>query len=534
MQAIIPSPTPPSIPVAPILRPPPPARPRRRSLSLPLPALLNKVHLMAEAGAGKSRWLGRALTWQLFLYGIPTVVIDPTGGTVDNFFDKLMRLPRELQIRLWRRVLYVDMSGKGGYVVPFPLYYRLSSHDSLNDIAQRYLEVVERLDPYLKTASVMGLNAIVNLGTWSGMLLAALDCQITEAADLISHPGRWQRRFKTASSRSPDVKPAIEFFQEFGDLKPDVRARRSESFLTKIQPFLADKTMAAMFGASEPGILWDRVVDQRQVVLLDFRHELNANRKRFKLLWCFRFLVDYFKFRGVAGRRKPVALIIDEITQLLGFGQEQSIMAEDIEELVSVIARNYGVYLTIAHQNLAQLNSERIQKCLMTMGTQLVGVQTDPESAQLLAQYFHRYDPYLVKRYERVWMSDPLGPYVVDLRPIEFTIDEQTLLSSYEFMDLDKFEFMVRAPQQEGSLRAPLRKISMADLDRGLYPDEALVADARRQLAERDGRPVEEVLAEIEARRRIPTTRVLPQPETEDIVPESELVEVAAPEMWGG
>jgi len=533
MQAIIPSPAPPSMPVAPILRPPPPARPRRRRLGLPLPALLNKVHLMAEAGAGKSRWLGRALTWQLFACGIPTVVIDPTGGTVDNFFDKLMRLPRELQVRLWRRVLYVDMSGRGGYVVPFPLYYRLSPNDSLNDIAQRYLEVVERLDPYLKTASVMGLNAIVNLGTWSGMLLAALGYQITEADDLICHPERWQRRFKTALALSPDVEHAVEFFQGYKDLKPDVRARRSESFLTKIQPFLADKTMAAMFGASEPGILWDRVIDQRQVVLLDFRHELNATRKRFKLLWCFRFLVDYFKFRGVAGRRKPVALIIDEITQLLGFGQEQSIMAEDIEELVSVIARNYGVYLTIAHQNLAQLNSERIQKGLMTMGAQLVGVQTDPESAQLLAQYFHRYDPYAVKRYERVWMSGDFGPFVVDHRPIEFTIEEQALLSSYKFMDLDKFEFLVRAPQQEGSLRAPLRKITMTDLDRGLYPDEALVADARRQLAKRDGKPVAEVLDEIAARQPGSKHHSLPRPEPCCPMPGPESAAAVAPELWG-
>ena len=167
MRALVPSPTPPSLPVAPLLRKPPPPpspKPNRRLLSLSLDALLNKIHLMAEAGAGKSRWLGRCLTWQLFLYGIPTVVIDPTGGVVDNFFDKLIRLPREVQPSLWKRVIYADLSGKGGYVPAFPLFYRLSEDDSLYDIAQRYVEVVERLDPYLKTASVMGLNAIINIG----------------------------------------------------------------------------------------------------------------------------------------------------------------------------------------------------------------------------------------------------------------------------------------------------------------------------------------------------------------------------------
>jgi hypothetical protein len=458
---------------------------------------------MAEAGAGKSRWLGRVLAWQLLLHRIPTIVIDPTGGVVDNFLDKLIRLPREYQEQLWPRVIYVDMSGKGAYTVPFPLYYRLADRDSLYDIAQRYIEVVERLDPYLKTASVQGLNAIIALGTYSGMLLAALGYQITEAQDLIRRPEAWDGRLERALSISPEVKPAVEFLRSFGDLKPDARSRRSESFLSKIQPFIAEPTMAAMFGAAEPGVSWQQVVDGGQIVLLDFRDELNATRRRFKLLWCFRTLVDFFKLRGVAGRNHPVGLVIDEVTQLLGFGAvEHSVMAEDIEELTSVVARNYGVYLAIAHQNLPQLCSERIQKALMAMGIQMIGVQTDPESAQYLASYFVRYQPLKVKRYERVWMSDLAGAYVVDLRPIEFTPEEQTLLNSYTFMELGQFEFLVRAPKQEGNLQASLQPLSIGRLDQGLYPDQEMVIQARKLLMKRGWRPVRTVLAEISARQR--------------------------------
>jgi hypothetical protein len=179
-------------------------------------------------------------------------------------------------------------------------------------------------------------------------------------------------------------------------------------------------------------------------------------------------------------------------------------MAEDIEELVSVIARNYGVNLTIAHQNLPQLSSERIQKTLMTMGTQMIGVQTDPESAQYLADYFYRYQPYDVKRYERVWMNDPFGPYVIDHRPVEFTPEEQTLLNSYDFMDLRRFQFLVRASAREGDSQAPLRRVSIARFDAGLYPDEGLVTRARELLMRRDGRPVRKVLAEIAARQQGP------------------------------
>jgi hypothetical protein len=443
---------------------------------------------------------------------------------VDNFFDKLMRLPREHQEQLWRRVLYVDMSGKGGYTVSFPLYYRLSSHDSLYDMAQRYIEVVERLDPYLRTASVQGLNAIINLGTYCGMVLAALGYQITEAQDLIRRPEAWEGRLERALSLTPEVKPAVDFIRGFHDQKPDARARRSESFLTKIQPFTAEPTMAAMFGASEPGISWEQMVKRGQVVLLDFRDELNVGRKRFKMLWCFRFLGDFFKLRGVAGRKQPVGFVIDEVTQLLGFGAaEHSVMAEDIEELASVVARNYGVYLIIAHQNLPQLSSERIQKALMAMGIQMIGVQTDPTSAQYLAEYFYRYQPYKVKRYERVWMSIFNEPHVIDHRPVEFTPEEQTLLNSHTFMELGKFEFLVRAPRREGDLQAPLRRVSITALDHGLYPNEELVAQARELLMKRRGRPVGEVLREIAARCH----------RSVNLCPPVVSEELSAPRFWG-
>jgi hypothetical protein len=184
--------------------------------------------------------------------------------------------------------------------------------------------------------------------------------------------------------------------------------------------------------------------------------------------------------------------------------------------LVSVIARNYGVYLTIAHQNLPQLGSERIQKALMTTGVQMIGVQRDPESAQFLADYFYRYQPYDVKRYERVWMSAPFGgPFVIDHRPVEFTPEEQTLLNSYDFMNLKRFQFLVRAPTREGDSQAPLRRVSIAKLDSRLYPDEGLVTRARHLLMKRDGRPVRKVLAEIAARQQGSVVSLFSPQETE-------------------
>src|SRR5262245_16010028 len=91
------------------------------------------THVVATKGVGKSRLMGVGFAWQDFRRGIPTVILDPNGPTIDYFIWKLLCQPEEVQRLIWKRVIYVDMSGKGGHIVPFPLYYRLAD-ESLFEI----------------------------------------------------------------------------------------------------------------------------------------------------------------------------------------------------------------------------------------------------------------------------------------------------------------------------------------------------------------------------------------------------------------
>ncbi|MFN8495573.1 MAG: hypothetical protein U0350_48720 [Caldilineaceae bacterium] len=501
-------------------------------------ARLNGWHLMGGPGSGKSRVAGRFIGWSDFINGSPLVMIDPTGGTIDNFLDKLihlpyilhdqlhMHLPDAVYEQLWERIQYVDMS-RQDVIVPFPLYYRLTTDESLYVTAQRFLDVVRRIDVALQEAPIEGFNALYKVGTYTGMILAALGLQITEAEDLIRHPDRWKARFEQAQAAYPEVRPAVEFFREFAT-KPELRTRRSEAFLTKILAFSADPSMAAIFGATTPGIDWTQVIAKRQAVLLDFRGELSFELRRFKLLWCLTYLVTFLKQRGFAGRQAPLSLFIDEVTQLLGFRtQEQAMMAEDLEELISVVARNYGVWLTIAHQSLTQLD-QRIQSALMRMGTQMIGSTPDPDDALYLARQFLKYDPYWVKKTETVWMtlpenvaaqtlpwlwksqealvsamvSDRPMPVPIDRRTIEFTPEEQTLLLANQFQHLGRFQFLTRRAATEGQITGSLHLLDIARLDQSLYPDEAQMVAVRRRLHQRSGTPLATLLSEIEGRRR--------------------------------
>jgi hypothetical protein len=383
-------------------------------------------------------------------------------------------------------------------------------NESLYTISQRYLDIIRRVDPYLVTASVQGWNALWRIGTYVGMILAALNLQITEAESLIRDPEAWRPRLAQALTIYPELAPAVSFFTEqFLEWREADRAAKTDAFLTKISLFSLDPVMTAMFGANQPGINWARVMQERTAVLLDFRHEHDLERRRFKMLWAFNYLLDFIKHRG-AGRHQPISLIIDELTGLTNFQGPDgaSLFAQDLDELINVIARNYRVWLTIAHQEMFQIDG-RTAKTLLTMGTQIFGATSDMDAAISLARQFFPLDLYKVKRYEAIYTSYRGETEVIDQRPVEFSIEEQQYLKGYDIKDQGTLHFLIRSATAEGDVRGRVQRVSLTNLDRNIWVNEALVQQARELLSRRDGLPVRQVLAEVQARFPAREERIL-------------------------
>jgi hypothetical protein len=66
-------------------------KPEKKNQSLPLSARAMGIYILGSRGSGKSRLSGKVIAWQDYRSEIPLVVIDPLGGTIDNFLDKLVR-----------------------------------------------------------------------------------------------------------------------------------------------------------------------------------------------------------------------------------------------------------------------------------------------------------------------------------------------------------------------------------------------------------------------------------------------------------
>lgn len=474
-------------------------------------ALKTGLHLLGSPGTGKSRALGRYLIWQLFLLGFPIVVLDPSGGIVLNLIDKIRNLPLELRSKLWPRIRYIDV-GATDYIVPSPLYERRPG-DTLFAVANRLPAVLRRQDPQLQSAPILGWNSVQQCAIYAGQLAAALGRQIDFVADLIDQPRAYKEELRQALFRHPELAPAVTYFRELMDPNSGpLRERRTATFRGKLLPFLADPTMLAGFATSQPGVDWSQVIHNKELVIIDFQHEHDPERTQFKMTWWFRNVIDFAKQRGMAGRGQEFFFVIDEITRLLGqrSGDGHSILAEDLEELVAVLGRNYGANVILAHQNLSQVD-ERIRNILMQCGTQMIGNITNPDDAAYLARQFFRYDPYAEKKQEPVWMNvvridhngfplDYSWPKVIDYKSVEFSADEQL----YGLMDkfrLPRFQFLVRPAVGEGTISNNLYRMSIERLDAGQYPDATEVGRILDYLRQKDGIPVEELVAEISSRR---------------------------------
>lgn len=471
-------------------------------------ALKTGIHVMGGPGTGKSRLVGREIAWLAVLFQLPLLIIDGVGGCIDNFLHTLSRLPFAWRRPLARHIRYIDV-GATDSLVPTQLYYRLSPQDTLFAIANRLPSIIERMDEDLKSAPILGLNSLKECAVNAGMIAAALNRQLDFVVDLVRNPRLYKEDLRQAGAMHPELQTAVAYFRDLmDDGKQSLREKRTGSFLSKLLPFTADRLNLARYAASRPGIDWEEVERKRLMVLIDLRHVQDPDQQQFAYLWYFKQFTDYITYRGMKGRENEFLLVLDEISKMLRFRTREgkSLLEDDINDLLTVIGRNYGVNVVIAHQNLMQVN-EGVQNALMQMGTQCIGRLPNPKDAQIVAEQLLTYDPYLIKKLEPIWMNVSTGlrgmsaPTIVDYRTVEFTLDEQIRILVDRLKNLDRFQFLLQRAQGEGRNAATTRLLPLDTLDPGQYPQEEEIARIRALFRQRCGVPVEEVLQELEQRK---------------------------------
>jgi hypothetical protein len=456
--------------------------------------------IVAPPGAGKTRLLGRRIVWWDFCRGVPQLVLDPVGGLRDQLFDVIARLPREAQPAFWRRIRYVDVAGRFGFVQQNPLYYRVGD-ESFYVASQRFVETIRRIDPSLQSASVLGFNAFASVATKVGMVLLAVGEQLPAAFPLLDHPEALRPRLERLARDEPEVAEACRWLlTAYQELPPREKHQQTMTFRRKAEPFVLDPVLAAQFCRAPRTVDLTEAVARRWLVLYDFSGVTDPERKRFGLVWLFRQAME-FAHRRRPGRQAPFGVVVDELTYLLPADARQGDpLGEDLMELITRLGRNKGLWITLSLQGVDQL-SATAQQALAYCTAYVLGSTPNLDWAMEVAKRFRKWDPQWVRKTE-THLSGGGGRNdlpIVNERDIEFTIEEQRYLHAWRQMELPRYHFYVATPSQEGSPPRSLSRISIAGVDPGCHPIPAVVEEAARRLAVRDGRPVANVLTEIAA-----------------------------------
>lgn len=537
-----------------------PPNPKRTHV-IPLETRKLGIVIIGGKGTGKSRVTAREILHQDFWQGVPSVVIDPLGTISDEFLDKVLRtlhalrrqraLSSEEERLIWQRIRYIDMSGRNGLVTKWPIYQK-QPDQSYSDASADFISILEMLDPELQKAPRSGRNAVIEIGKPVGILMTALGLGVTEAQEMLTLPKkeflkRWEKPLQDlrAETSAREVRQAVDFMlHKYAKLDANHTERVTSAFLTKLSLF-DDDTVVAMYSAAEPSIDWQAVVNGRQTILLDFRNETNPLKRRFKLLHVFISFRNYL-IRRELRQTRPVAIIVDELAELYGLDEqaENRVFGTEIVKLVDQYARNKNCWPTLMLQHPAQVDERSLQS-LLSCGTIVVGDIANYDQAEMLAKTFYAIDPHLVKRYhytylqvggtfqhilsDRLRYTSPPVYEMVPTNPVEYTPQEQIMLLAKQFMTLGRFRFLVKIPKLEGDRSGVMKLADFNNWDREVWVDKPAVATLRQHLLQQAGLPIEEVLAEIEARGRVPRKPVVTQDKLELSEEETEAFAPAAP-----
>ena len=492
---------------------------------LPDAALANGIRILATSGTGKTQ-LGVWLLFTALLKRRPFIVFDPTKGLINGFLTWIQHycqssgLSGYQQEQFYNRIVYCDLSGRSGYVMPFSLFQRYGQ-EPLSAVADRVMNWVSGMMPSAHSAPIEGYSSIVKTLYPACMIAAALqpDIQVTEIPDLLRHPqsGRWKQRFAQALATHPiETAEAVSYFQhEFAKLDKATRERRLNLLEVVLQPFRYSLPIRAMFGASSGWLDFDQVIAQEKIVLVD-ASGLEGEYQQQVLNWILLYsFAPYIRNRG-DGRARPIGAMIDEVTRFFFDSPEAMVaFAHRFGELVHVLRRYGGIHpLCVIHQTVSQLH-EQLAAHLAALGNQIIGKPADYASALLLVEQLLGYQPY-VKRWDPIYMNlTDIGPRVIDYRPQEYNRQEILQIQAERLIRLKKLHFLTRLTKTEGGGQGPLRLLNIEPL-LGPWPDELALQQRRQALAAASGVSVQQVVAEIQARVPVQQSATVQERATDD------------------
>ena len=472
--------------------------------TIPDSARSGGLAIFAPPGWGKSRLLGRRISFQDTMRGTGQVVIDVIGQTIDNLLDKVLYLPRDRQVEIGRRLVYCNMRGVEvngeTYVCPWPILFQRHPSEPLDTAASRIIDLIDKTDRNLKTASVMGMNRLSPQLKSFGICLTALGEPMVAVFDMLERPQTWEGKI-SALAADPECKEAANYALAFFAQSKSKQIEETGVLKNKLSFLRFNPVNRTMFSTSPPLIDWEEVVKKGKTVLIDLRG-IKGEALELKLFWVWNTLTEYIIERSRSC--PPFSIVLDELSFFVrGHALNTDLISEEFRELIQVRKRNANIWLTAATQEMAEL-PQAILTASLQMGNLLFGATVEDETALRLSGRFDTIDPLKLKD-SRVLMgfrpegysTDPYAPRTYGITGEQktfYTFDEQKEMESGKYKALHKEDWFFAQIQAEGHVPTQIRKVTTRNLDPGQFVNEQLVRRLKARLMIRDGVKVQGVV----------------------------------------
>jgi hypothetical protein len=336
-----------------------------RAVSLPLPQRLRHVHVVGATGTGKSTLL-LSMIMQDIEAGRGVALLDPHGDLVDGI---LGRLPEN---RLQDVVLFDP--GDAEYPIAFNI---LAAHSEL----ERTLLSSDLVGIFRRLATSWGdqMNSV-----FANAILAILES--STGGTLLD-----LRRFLVDAAFRKAFLPSVsdpEIVYYWQHEYPLLRGTPQAPILTRLDAFLRPKLIRNMVGQQENRLDFARIMNEGKIVLARLSHGAIGEENSYllgALLVAKLHQVALARQDQEASTRRPFFLYADEF---------QHFVTPSLARLLSGV-RKYGLGLTLAHQDLAQLggrSDELASAVLANAGTRIV-FRVGQSDAKFLAEGFATFDP---------------------------------------------------------------------------------------------------------------------------------------------
>ncbi|HEY3489574.1 MAG TPA: type IV secretion system DNA-binding domain-containing protein [Candidatus Deferrimicrobiaceae bacterium] len=181
---------------------------------------------------------------------------------------------------------------------------------------------------------------------------------------------------------------AQEYFQRFDQMTDRSQLTWIEPVMNKINAFLSDERIRAMFSSSKNSFNFREIMDQQKILLIKLdKGKLKGSSDLLGSLLMAKIQMAAFSRADIPqSRRTPFYLYIDEF---------QNFASESFSVVLSE-ARKYGLSLIMAHQTLAQISTELRSLILGNTGMQ-VFFRINRQDAEHLSKEAFEYSGFEVK-----------------------------------------------------------------------------------------------------------------------------------------